>query len=53
MVFNIVTEQTPESHDATSAQTPSTASRKANFYFTCCHSVPFHLAILLVFRPKF
>ena len=47
MVFNIVTEQTLESHDALSAQTPSTASQKANFHFTC-HSVHFYLAVLLI-----
>ena len=33
MVFNIVTEQTLESHDAPSAQTPSTASLKAAILF--------------------
>ena len=49
MVLNIVIEQTPESHDA---QTPSSASRKANFHFTCCHSVHFHLAILPIFLSK-
>ena len=53
MVFNIVTGQNLESHDAPSAHTPPSASLKENFHFTCCHSVHILLVFLLFFSSKF
>ena len=53
MVFNIVTRQNLESDDAPNAQTPPTASLKANFHFICCYSVHFYLVFVLFFVQNF
>ena len=52
-VFNIVTGQNLENHDAAGAQTLPTASQKANFHFICCHSVHFYLVFLHIFVKYF